>query len=99
MHWIPAANNLKTYGLWDLLEVRNNDLLKELIEDKSNEQQVTCHHNDHKQKGHPHGLPFRRFDKQVYAFWLSRGSICLQAYLSMALDVPTPFWDAHIVRQ
>ncbi len=29
--WIPAANNLKTYGQWDLLEVENIDQLKELI--------------------------------------------------------------------
>ena len=32
--WIPAANNLKTYGQWDLLEVDNIDLLKELINKK-----------------------------------------------------------------
>ena len=37
-YWIPAANNLKTCGHWDLLEVRNIDLLKELIEEKINEQ-------------------------------------------------------------
>lgn len=32
--WIPAANNLKTYGQWDLLEVENIDQLKELINEK-----------------------------------------------------------------
>lgn len=26
-YWIPAANNLKTYGQWDLLEVRDIDQL------------------------------------------------------------------------
>ena len=33
-YWIPAANNLKTYGTWDLLEVRDIDQLKKLINDK-----------------------------------------------------------------
>lgn len=32
--WIPAANNLKTYGQWDLLEVEDIDQLKELINEK-----------------------------------------------------------------
>ena len=30
-YWIHAANNLKTYGQWDLLEVRNIDELENLI--------------------------------------------------------------------
>ena len=33
-YWIPAANNLKTYGEWDLLEVRDIDHLEELINEK-----------------------------------------------------------------
>ena len=33
--WIPAANNLKTYGQWDLLEVEDIDQLKELINEKT----------------------------------------------------------------
>ena len=33
-YWIPAANNLKTYGQWDLLEVRDIDKLENLIIDK-----------------------------------------------------------------
>ena len=33
-YWIPAANNLKTYGQWDLLEVRDIDLLEHLINEK-----------------------------------------------------------------
>ena len=33
-YWIPAANNLKTYGTWDLLEVRDIDQLEKLINDK-----------------------------------------------------------------
>lgn len=33
-YWIPAANNLKTYGQWDLLEVRDIDQLEKLINDK-----------------------------------------------------------------
>jgi len=33
-YWIPAANNLKTYGQWDLLEVRDIDQLKKLINEK-----------------------------------------------------------------
>ena len=33
-YWIPAANNLKTYGEWDLLEVRDIDELENLINDK-----------------------------------------------------------------
>ena len=27
-YWIPAANNLKTYGQWDLLEVRDIGQMK-----------------------------------------------------------------------
>jgi hypothetical protein len=30
-YWIPAANNLKTYGTWDLLEVRDIDQLEKVI--------------------------------------------------------------------
>ena len=30
-YWIPAANNLKTFGQWDLLEVRDVDQLEEAI--------------------------------------------------------------------
>ena len=30
-HWIPAANNLKTYGQWQLSEVRDIDLLESVI--------------------------------------------------------------------
>ena len=30
-YWIPAANNLKTYGQWQLLEVRDIDQLKSEI--------------------------------------------------------------------
>jgi type III restriction enzyme len=30
-YWIPAANNLKTYGTWDLLEVRDIDQLENEI--------------------------------------------------------------------
>ena len=30
-YWIPAANNLKTYGEWDLLEVSDVDKLEEEI--------------------------------------------------------------------
>lgn len=30
-YWIPAANNLKTYGTWDLLEVRNIDQMESKI--------------------------------------------------------------------
>ena len=30
-YWIPAANNLKTYGTWDLLEVRDIDQLESEI--------------------------------------------------------------------
>ena len=30
-YWIPAANNLKTYGTWDLLEVRDIDQLETII--------------------------------------------------------------------
>ena len=33
-YWIPAANNLKSYGEWDLLEVRDIDHLEELINEK-----------------------------------------------------------------
>ena len=33
-YWIPAANNLKTYGTWDLLEIRDIDQLEKLINDK-----------------------------------------------------------------
>ena len=33
-YWIPAANNLKTYGTWDLLEVNDIDQLEELINEK-----------------------------------------------------------------
>ena len=33
-YWIPAANNLKTYGLWDLLEVNDIDQLDKLINEK-----------------------------------------------------------------
>ena len=33
-YWIPAANNLKTYGTWDLLEVRDIYQLEKLINDK-----------------------------------------------------------------
>jgi len=33
-YWIPAANNLKTYGQWDLLEVKDIDLLEKLITEK-----------------------------------------------------------------
>lgn len=33
-YWIPAANNLKTFGKWDLLEVRDIDKLENLINDK-----------------------------------------------------------------
>lgn len=33
-YWIPAANNLKTYGTWDLLEVRDVDQLEKLINEK-----------------------------------------------------------------
>ena len=33
-YWIPAANNLKTYGTWDLLEVRDIDQLENLINEK-----------------------------------------------------------------
>ena len=33
-YWIPAANNLKTYGTWDLLEVRDIDQLEKLINEK-----------------------------------------------------------------
>lgn len=36
-YWIPAANNLKTYGQWDLLEVRNIENLKQLINEKINQ--------------------------------------------------------------
>lgn len=30
-YWIPAANNLKTYGTWDILEVRDIDQLETAI--------------------------------------------------------------------
>ena len=30
-YWIPAANNLKTFGRWQLLEVRDIDQLKDAI--------------------------------------------------------------------
>jgi hypothetical protein len=30
-YWISAANNLKTYGTWDLLEVRDIDQLENEI--------------------------------------------------------------------
>ena len=33
-YWIPAANHLKTYGVWDLQEVRDIDHLEELINEK-----------------------------------------------------------------
>jgi len=33
-YWIPAANNLKTYGQWDLLEVKDIDQLEKLITGK-----------------------------------------------------------------
>ena len=33
-YWIPAANNLKAYGTWDLLEVRDIDQLEKLINEK-----------------------------------------------------------------
>ena len=33
-YWIPAANNLKTYGRWALLEVKDIDQLENLINDK-----------------------------------------------------------------
>ncbi len=35
-YWIPAANNLKTFGQWDLLEVRDIDQLENLINKKIN---------------------------------------------------------------
>ena len=34
-YWIPAANNLKTYGRWALLEVKDIDQLENLINDKA----------------------------------------------------------------
>ena len=37
-YWIPAANNLKTYGTWDLLEVRDIDQLEKLINEKIKQQ-------------------------------------------------------------
>ena len=30
-YWIPAANNLKTYGQWHLLELKDIDELEKLI--------------------------------------------------------------------
>ena len=33
-YWVPATNNLKTYGTWDLLEVRDIDQLEKLINEK-----------------------------------------------------------------
>ena len=33
-YWIPAANNLKTYGRWDLLEVNDIDQIDKLINGK-----------------------------------------------------------------
>ena len=33
-YWIPAANNLKIYGRWDLLEIRDIDQLENLINEK-----------------------------------------------------------------
>lgn len=33
-YWIPAANNLKTYGCWDLLEVNDIDQIDKLINEK-----------------------------------------------------------------
>ncbi|MBR6031028.1 MAG: DEAD/DEAH box helicase family protein [Bacteroidaceae bacterium] len=33
-YWLPAANNLKSYGRWDLLEVRDIDQLGNLINEK-----------------------------------------------------------------
>ena len=30
-YWIPAANNLKTYGHWQLLELKDLDELENLI--------------------------------------------------------------------
>ena len=30
-YWIPAANNLKTYGHWDLLEIKDIDQLETAI--------------------------------------------------------------------
>lgn len=33
-YWIPAANNLKNYGKWDLLEVKDIDQLENLITEK-----------------------------------------------------------------
>ena len=30
-YWLPAANNLKTYGQWQLLEVKDIDRLEEEI--------------------------------------------------------------------
>ena len=37
-YWIPAANNLKTYGAWDLLEVRDIDQLEDAIKQWLKEQ-------------------------------------------------------------
>lgn len=37
-YWIPAANNQKKYGQWDLLEVRNIDNLETLINEKIKKQ-------------------------------------------------------------
>ena len=36
-YWLPAANNLKSYGRWDLLEVRDIDQLENLINEKNNQ--------------------------------------------------------------
>ncbi len=37
-YWLPAANNLKTYGKWDMLEVRDINKIAELINEKINNQ-------------------------------------------------------------
>ena len=36
-YWIPAANNLKSYGTWDMLEVNDIDQLENLINEKIKE--------------------------------------------------------------
>ena len=33
-YWIPAANNLKTYGRWDMLETKGVDELKTRLNEK-----------------------------------------------------------------
>ena len=37
-YWIPAANNLKTYGEWQLVEVENTDEIENIIYEKIKEQ-------------------------------------------------------------